>query len=299
MKSLVSLIFILHHIVSPLTSAWQWVPEDEHPCTVRLQLGRNSKLLRGSGLPPLFPEPIVIRRDDDSPAKNRDNGGASINREFRRMTEKDNLLAYFGPGFNVTLSSSNARSEHRRTTTLQQYIDESLTAFETTPDRLSNETWYLFGETYSDAWRELLYNNYELPPCVTCQADKVALSFGIGNRGSGVQWHVHGPGFSEALHGRKHWVLYPPTTATHVGNFSKDQSSRQWMEYVYPTLPRSRRPVECTLDPGDLIYFPDEWWHATINLDPYTAFISSFTTEHNVKEEGGDDLFSVMTKDEL
>jgi hypothetical protein len=26
----------------------------------------------------------------------------------------------------------------------------------------------------------------------------------------------------------------------------------------------------------------DRWWHATINLDPYTAFISTFTTEHNL-----------------
>ena len=61
-------------------------------------------------------------------------------------------------------------------------------------------------------------------------------------------------------------------------NFDKDQSSRQWMEYVYPTV--AVKPVECTLNPGDLIYFPNHWWHATINLDPYTAFISTFTTEH-------------------
>jgi oxalate decarboxylase/phosphoglucose isomerase-like protein (cupin superfamily) len=37
-----------------------------------------------------------------------------------------------------------------------------------------------------------------------------------------------------------------------------------------------------TVDPGDTIYFPDRWWHATINLDPYTAFVSTFTTEHNI-----------------
>jgi len=37
-----------------------------------------------------------------------------------------------------------------------------------------------------------------------------------------------------------------------------------------------------TVDPGDLVYFPDKWYHATINLDPYTAFVSTFTTEHDV-----------------
>ena len=39
-------------------------------------------------------------------------------------------------------------------------------------------------------------------------------------------------------------------------------------------------PWECTLNPGDLIYFPDQWHHATINLSPYTVFVSTFTTEH-------------------
>jgi uncharacterized RmlC-like cupin family protein len=43
------------------------------------------------------------------------------------------------------------------------------------------------------------------------------------------------------------------------------------------------------VNPGDFIYFPDRYWHATINLDPYTVFVSTFTTEH---QEGplGDEL---------
>jgi quercetin dioxygenase-like cupin family protein len=36
-----------------------------------------------------------------------------------------------------------------------------------------------------------------------------------------------------------------------------------------------------TVHPGDLIYFPDRYWHATINIDPYTAFVSTFTQEHD------------------
>lgn len=39
--------------------------------------------------------------------------------------------------------------------------------------------------------------DYPLPPCESCTEDLVSLSFGIGNKGSGVQWHIHGPGFSE------------------------------------------------------------------------------------------------------
>ena len=104
-------------------------------------------------------------------------------------------------------------------------------------------------------WKELL-RKYTLPPCQTCQYNNVALSFGIGNVGSGVQWHIHGPGFSEALVGRKHWILYPPSASSSTkGNtwkpvgFNKDQSSRQWMEYYYPHESKaSATPLlhECT-----------------------------------------------------
>ena len=147
-------------------------------------------------------------------------------------------------------------------------------------DIKSNETWYLFGETYSSEWKSLL-RHYQLPPCQACNDPNdeslVALSFGIGNSGSGVQWHVHGPGFSEAIHGRKHWVLYPFQDRP---DFHPDQTSLNWMYYNYIQLHTTARPLECTLFPGDLLYFPDLFWHATINIDDYTAFVSTFTQEH-------------------
>jgi hypothetical protein len=251
--------------------SWNWNPEDSHPCNIPRRMTRQGilEVFGSSGIPPLFPDPIVITADDAS--------NASQNDSFRNMTTKDDLLRFFGTDFEVTLSSSNSLSERRRTVLLSQYLDEIMTARETTPDQLSNESWYLFGETYSDEWIELL-DHYDLPPCYTCTGEwAVALAFGIGNRGSGVQWHTHGPGFSEAIHGRKHWILYPPKKPP---DFHKDQSSRQWMETTYWTA--DPKPMECTLEPGDLIYFPDRWWHATINLDPYTVFVSSFTTEHDI-----------------
>ena len=78
--------------------------------------------------------------------------------------------------------------------------------------------------------------------------------------------HVHGPGFSETLHGRKHWVLSKDRP-----NFHPDQTSYNWMYYNYShQVIESNvvddenaendvdkdRPIimECTLLPGDLIY---------------------------------------------
>lgn len=162
-----------------------------------------------------------------------------------------------------------------------QYLEETISS-EALPHHKSNESWYFFGETYSNKWIKFL-QHYHLPPCQTCSTtsrELSALSFGIGNRGSGVQWHIHGPGFSQCLHGRKHWVLYPPTTPP---LYNVNYTSRFWMEHVYTNLSKEEDlPYECTLYPGDMIYFPDRWYHATINLDRYTAFISTFTTEHDI-----------------
>ena len=122
-------------------------------------------------------------------------GKSNGNEVFFQKTRSDQILNAFPPQFHVTLSSSNSFSEHRRTIPFSQYLEEISTAgAETLPDQLSNETWYFFGETYSDEWKQLL-EDYELPLCVACKTNNeelVALSFGIGNRGSGVQWHVHG-----------------------------------------------------------------------------------------------------------
>ncbi|ACI65877.1 predicted protein [Phaeodactylum tricornutum CCAP 1055/1] len=211
---------------------WNWNPADDHPCNiVRLSFTDLYQRFGPDGVPPLHHEPLILVPDASVPGRNA---------YFRQRTLLQALPQNFEPNFLVTLSSSNSLSEHRRTVALKTYLNETVAKGETFPDRPSNESWYLFGETYSDEWKTLL-KDYELPPCRTCTDEWVALSFGIGNRGSGVQWHVHGPGFSEAVHGRKHWILYPPyRKPVH----DKDQSSRQWMEYVYAAA--SARPYECS-----------------------------------------------------
>jgi hypothetical protein len=269
---------------------YRWLPEADHPCTVQRKTWDELYETFGpEGIPALYETPLVVL----SPRETR-------NGKLLQLTHRDSLLANFPPAFNVTLSSSNSFSEHRRTIPLQMYLAEmSTNGGVTSPQQLSNESWYLFGETYTEEWKQVT-QHYELPPCQTCSHEFVALSFGIGNRGSGVQWHIHGPGFSEALHGRKHWILYPPEY--NPPHFHHDQSTRHWMETVYTNetklrlhyaqymanvsaISKSRlvfesgRPYECTLNPGDLIYFPDRWHHATLNCDPYTAFISTFTSD--------------------
>lgn len=169
-------------------SGWNWIPRAEHACTIRqrLTLTQVHEAFGPQGIPPLYPNPVIILNDD-----NRRNS------YFRNVTRREELLAFFGPHFDVTLSSSNSLSERRRSIPLEQYLDEIQTSYETTPEQLSNETWYLFGETYSKEWQRLL-QHYELPPCYTCMLPDdypTALTFGIGNLDQGCNGTNMGQAF--------------------------------------------------------------------------------------------------------
>ncbi|XP_023472490.1 jmjC domain-containing protein 8 isoform X2 [Equus przewalskii] len=95
----------------------------------------------------------------------------------------------------------------------------------------------------------------------------------LGNgAGSGVPFHWHGPGFSEVIYGRKRWFLYPPEKTP---EFHPNKTTLAWLRDTYPTLAPSARPLECTIQAGEVLYFPDRWWHATLNLDT-SVFISTF-----------------------
>ncbi|TNN38799.1 JmjC domain-containing protein 8 [Liparis tanakae] len=90
--------------------------------------------------------------------------------------------------------------------------------------------------------------------------------------GSGVPFHWHGPGFSEVIYGRKRWFLYPPHQEPH---FHPNRTTLSWVTETYPLLPEAEAPLECTISPGEVLYFPDRWWHATLNLET-SVFISTF-----------------------
>lgn len=224
-------------------------------------------------MPSLYIEPIIITTE------------SSYNYDFVERTKQTNILHQFPPDFHVRLSSSNSYSSHRRTISLTQYLQEAIVEHDLSNKvaKKSNETWYLFGETFSDEWKRLL-DHFILPPCQKCTREFSSLSFGLGGYASGVQWHFHGPGFSEVIHGSKHWILFPPT-------YSKDDipfydnpfyTSFLWMEEIYETLSLEKKEqlYQCSLRAGEMIYFPDSWHHATINTGYYNVFVSTFTTEH-------------------
>ncbi|NWS35425.1 JMJD8 protein, partial [Polioptila caerulea] len=136
--------------------------------------------------------------------------------------------------------------------------------------RVPPDTLYFFGDNNFTEWGPL-FQHY-VPPPFRIPGTSPAYSFGIAGSGSGVPFHWHGPGFSEVIFGRKRWFLYPPDKTPH---FHPNETTLAWLQHTYPTLAPAQRPLECTLRPGEVLYFPDRWWHATLNLDT-SVFISTF-----------------------
>lgn len=192
------------------------------------------------------------------------------NGAFRNLTSRGSLLERF-PDLVVTLSSANSYSYAKRRVSLQRYL-ETMTG-EAGLERRGNATFYLFGDTVGKEWDALLAH-FERPQWQG--GARGALSFGVAGRHSGVPFHTHGPVFADLMHGRKRWFLYPPSAAT---RFDPDRSQWQWLHEEYPSLEEGEAPLECTAGPGETLYIPAMWWHATLNLSPHTVFVSTFTEE--------------------
>ncbi|CAF0834659.1 unnamed protein product [Brachionus calyciflorus] len=211
-----------------------------------------------------FTSPVIFRFSEQITSKNK---------LFQEKCQLENLKTYYGDKY-VTVSSANTYSYKRYSMKLNDYLDQHiipLSKKNVRPElKYGNETWYFFGENNFTEWKSLfdLYQkpNYWLPKHTH------AYSFGIAAFYTGVPFHFHGPVFAETMVGRKRWFLYEPNQAPY---FDPDKSTLHWFLEEYPKLPPNKKPYECILGPLEVIYFPDKWMHATLNVDN-VVFISTF-----------------------
>jgi len=210
------------------------------------------------------------------------------NVKFRSLTERDSLLESYGH-LPVELSTANSFTGRAwEKLTLAAYMQHMMAA--QTAERGGNSTWYFFGNTYGAEWEAMLAE-YEEPPLAESAGTGLAsangatsygtaVSFGLAGKESGVPFHLHSDGWSEVLHGAKRWFLFPP--GYDVGH-DPNASTLQWStapdgygahidrEDISAQIMR-----ECVIWPGDALYFPPNWPHATLNLGEYNAFASTF-----------------------
>lgn len=115
------------------------------------------------------------------------------------------------------------------------------------------------------------------------------LSFGLGSAYSGTPMHWHSSVFAHLLHGSKRWFLFPPDNGSSIRReqaegtvkellVTPELSAIQWVSSIYKrSFDRltDAGMIECVAVPGDILYIPDEWLHATLNMEP-SVFMSAF-----------------------
>ena len=71
------------------------------------------------------------------------------------------------------------------------------------------------------------------------------------------------------------YEFYSPTTTAH--------SPLSHALNATSLLVLSQHLQECTIQPGEILYFPPMWMHATLNLDAYNVFMSLFIDPQLIK----------------
>ena len=121
-------------------------------------------------------------------------------------------------------------------------------------------------------------------PSFLANFDVVTTNMLLGGIGSGLPFHWHAQTWQLQIHGRKAWHLVPPgrmgaNLAHAVGPMLVPATV--WSKAL-GQLPLGQRPLFCLQRPGEVIYFPDNWWHATENRDAFTfAYGEKPTTRHH------------------
>ena len=71
------------------------------------------------------------------------------------------------------------------------------------------------------------------------------------------------------MYGARHWFLAAPHNT-----MNQVQSTFDWLRewQAPPVEERDERVMRCEQRAGDLIYVPQQWWHATLNVQESVGF---------------------------
>ena len=94
------------------------------------------------------------------------------------------------------------------------------------------------------------------------------IQFYLGPPLSGAPVHFHRNAWNVLIYGQKRWFLYPPDRA-----FYSSEHVWDWWRSSYKDSPDA---LECVQYPGDLVFVPDMWGHAVVNLRESVGVASEF-----------------------
>jgi hypothetical protein len=94
----------------------------------------------------------------------------------------------------------------------------------------------------------------------------------LGGSRAGLPFHDHGPAFLWLVHGRKHWLMFPPgQLPKRVSTLAQGLSTWEWLSNM-STVDLPSTMLQCTQEAGEVMLVPNRWHHATLNIGTALGF---------------------------
>merc|ERR1712019_290738 len=100
----------------------------------------------------------------------------------------------------------------------------------------------------------------------------VNTQFYLGAPSSGAPFHFHTDAFNLLVYGRKRWFMLPPDRAV----YSKRPAVEMILDEAF-AKGGELEPIDCVQEAGDVLYVPNQWAHATINVEESIGVAYQFT----------------------
>jgi hypothetical protein len=119
------------------------------------------------------------------------------------------------------------------------------------------------------------FDPFNIPFLACDEFDFTNVQFYMGARGSGAPYHTHKQAYNALVYGVKRWAVQPPQDAMYSTQHpqavfaeldAQDESARLGRASV----------LECTQEAGDVVFVPDGWGHATLNLAESIGWAQEF-----------------------
>ena len=112
-----------------------------------------------------------------------------------------------------------------------------------------------------------LQEDLEWPPMFEKFTTHGPQQFIVGPEASGAPMHFHVEAFNTAFVGRKRWFFLPP-----ANNLWSRKPVSTWFGSDYAKVPDPL--FQCVQGPGDVIYVPEAYGHAVLNVEDSVAVAS-------------------------
>ncbi|XP_066283309.1 uncharacterized protein [Branchiostoma lanceolatum] len=90
----------------------------------------------------------------------------------------------------------------------------------------------------------------------------------LGRSRTGLSWHAHKEAWNGVVFGAKRWFVSTPNRRPPG---MADFEQLDWMKYVHPYVRAPWRPLECLQQAGDVVYVPEDFYHAVLNIGDTVA----------------------------